>query len=63
MTLVALTLMSSVAYVGLAVLAADLSDDYSYMQQCAIGFSGVLFALKVYLSIYLSLSISIYPFI
>jgi len=47
LTLVALTLMSSVAYVGLAVLAADLSDDYSYMQQCAIGFSGVLFALKV----------------
>jgi hypothetical protein len=30
-----------------AVLAADLLEDYSYMQQCAIGFSGVLFAMKV----------------
>ena len=38
--------MSSVAYVLLALVATELSEDYAYMQQCAIGFSGVLFALK-----------------
>ncbi|XP_023345943.1 rhomboid-related protein 4, partial [Eurytemora carolleeae] len=53
-TLVLLTLMSGIAYVLLAVLAADLSEDYSYMQQCSIGFSGVLFALKVLTSKYSS---------
>lgn len=46
-TLVVLTLMSSTAYVALAMFAADLLEDYSYMQQCAVGFSGVLFAMKV----------------
>ena len=27
--------------------ACPFFQDYSYMQECAIGFSGVLFALKV----------------
>ena len=36
-TLVLLTLASSLAYVGLALVLADLTEDYSYMQQCAIG--------------------------
>jgi hypothetical protein len=29
------------------MFTADLLDDYSYMQQCGVGFSGVLFAMKV----------------
>jgi len=47
LTLVLLTVMSSTAYVGLALLGSDLLGDPTIMRQCAIGFSGVLFALKV----------------
>jgi len=47
LTLLVLTVMSSTAYVGLALLGADLFADQSIMRQCAIGFSGVLFAIKV----------------
>lgn len=46
-TLLLLTILSSAIYVGLAVFASELFNDFSYMRQCAIGFSGVLFALKV----------------
>ncbi|RZF42036.1 hypothetical protein LSTR_LSTR006629 [Laodelphax striatellus] len=42
-----LSLMTSVIYVALAMAATEAFDDYSYMKSCAIGFSGVLFALKV----------------
>ncbi|XP_069948206.1 rhomboid-related protein 4 isoform X3 [Cherax quadricarinatus] len=45
--LVIFTLATSLTYVGLAWVAAEALDTYSYMRQCAIGFSGVLFALKV----------------
>ncbi|XP_075221349.1 rhomboid-related protein 4-like isoform X2 [Lycorma delicatula] len=45
--LVIITLMTSGIYVGLAVGCARFMVDYSYMKSCAIGFSGVLFALKV----------------
>ena len=46
-TLVLLTLSSSVMYVMLAMAGADVLEDPGLMSQCAIGFSGVLFALKV----------------
>lgn len=45
--LVIFTLAESLTYVGLAVAAAEYYESYSYMRQCAIGFSGVIFALKV----------------
>ncbi len=34
-------------YVGLATMAARIFEDPSYMKQCAVGFSAILFALKV----------------
>ena len=34
-------------YTVLCYGAAELLDDLSYTQQCSIGFSGILFALKV----------------
>ena len=46
-TLIILTLVSSIFYVVLAVAGADLLEDHSLMTQCAIGFSGVLFGMKV----------------
>ncbi|XP_075426247.1 rhomboid-related protein 4 isoform X3 [Ascaphus truei] len=36
-----------VVYVMLELILAELMDDPSYKMQCAVGFSGVLFALKV----------------
>jgi len=47
-----LTLASSGIYVGLAYMATEITHDYFYMRQCAIGFSGVLFALKVLTTYY-----------
>ncbi|XP_025079018.1 rhomboid-related protein 4-like isoform X2 [Pomacea canaliculata] len=41
------TVLSSLLYVVLGVLLAELLDDIHYLTQCAIGFSGVVFALKV----------------
>ena len=41
------TLGTSCVYVGLEVLLSDVLEDRSYYKQCAIGFSGVIFALKV----------------
>ena len=46
-TLAVLTVMSSCLYVALALAASDLLEDRTVMTQCAIGFSGVLFAMKV----------------
>ena len=40
-------LSSGVVYVLLSILAADVTEDPSYLHQCAVGFSSVLFALKV----------------
>ena len=40
------TITTSCVYVALAKIAAD-QFDRSYLRQCALGFSGVLFALKV----------------
>ena len=36
-TVAILTVLSSVIYVGLALVASDILEDYSYMNQCAIG--------------------------
>ncbi|KAM9316499.1 rhomboid-related protein 4 [Gastrophryne carolinensis] len=36
-----------VVYIGLQLMLAEWTDDSSYEMQCAVGFSGVLFALKV----------------
>ena len=41
------SIMTGIVYAILAYMAAELLDDPSYIRQCAIGFSGVLFALKV----------------
>jgi len=46
-TLFLLTLMSSSFYVILAFIGAEVLEDVSLLHQCAIGFSGVLFAMKV----------------
>ncbi|KAG0714015.1 Rhomboid-related protein 4 [Chionoecetes opilio] len=50
--LVLFTLATSLTYAGLALAASRHYDDYSYMKQCAIGFSSVIFALKVLTTYY-----------
>ncbi|XP_040577629.1 uncharacterized protein [Lepeophtheirus salmonis] len=45
--LLVLTIGSSLSFVGLSYLAADFLQDPSFIRTRAIGFSGVLFALKV----------------
>lgn len=44
--LVVFTAATSLTYIGLVWGATEAFHTYSYMKQCAIGFSGVLFALK-----------------
>ncbi|KAH9509022.1 Rhomboid- protein 4 [Bulinus truncatus] len=41
------TCLTSATYVGLGLLLSHLTGDESYMKTCAVGFSGVLFAMKV----------------
>ncbi|XP_078420265.1 rhomboid-related protein 4 isoform X1 [Cetorhinus maximus] len=41
------SLMTGVVYLALEMLLVELMKDHSYKLQCAVGFSGVLFALKV----------------
>lgn len=41
------TIMNSFLYVGIEILAYHLFNDFSYLKNCAVGFSGVIFALKV----------------
>ena len=41
------SLLTGLVYTALSYAAADLLEDVSYIQQCSIGFSGILFALKV----------------
>lgn len=45
------TILTSIMYVGINMLLARISDE-SYLLQCAVGFSGVIFALKVLVSYY-----------
>lgn len=45
--LLVFSIACSAIYLILAQLASEIFDDYSYCKQCAIGFSGVLFGLKV----------------
>lgn len=41
------SLLTGVVYLLLEAALTELTDDYSYSMQCAVGFSGVLFGLKV----------------
>ncbi|XP_067851207.1 rhomboid-related protein 4 isoform X2 [Heptranchias perlo] len=41
------SVMTGVVYLVLEMLLTELMNDHSYKVQCAVGFSGVLFALKV----------------
>ena len=41
------SVLSSVVYCGLQIALTEIFDQASYMWQCAAGFSGVIFALKV----------------
>jgi len=41
------TVLTSAIYVVLQVLLTEFTNDYQYYKTCAIGFSGVIFALKV----------------
>uniref|UniRef100_H3DNT7 Rhomboid domain containing 1 n=1 Tax=Tetraodon nigroviridis TaxID=99883 RepID=H3DNT7_TETNG len=41
------SVLTGVVYLVLETLLAELTQDQSYSMQCAVGFSGVLFALKV----------------
>ncbi|MBN3314776.1 RHBL4 protein, partial [Atractosteus spatula] len=41
------SLLTGVVYILLEIALAELTEDQSYKMQCAVGFSGVLFALKV----------------
>ena len=41
------TIATNAVYVGVAVLLSETLHDRNYYKQCAIGFSGVIFALKV----------------
>jgi len=43
----ALTVLTSLAYVFLNLLLSEVFEDDAYIFSCAIGFSGVLFAMKV----------------
>lgn len=46
------TVLTSVTYVGIEVLLTEILDDRQYYKSCAIGFSGVIFALKVLTTAY-----------
>ncbi|XP_018587589.1 rhomboid-related protein 4 isoform X2 [Scleropages formosus] len=45
--IVTFSLLTGVVYLLLALCLSELTQDYFYSMQCAVGFSGVLFALKV----------------
>jgi rhomboid domain-containing protein 1 len=47
------TIMTSLFYVGIELVAYNLFNDYNYLNNCAVGFSGVIFALKVLTTYYL----------
>ncbi|CAG2172703.1 unnamed protein product [Oppiella nova] len=46
-TLLVFTISTAYTYVFANKLMADVSEDYSYLSHCSVGFSGVIFALKV----------------
>ena len=45
--LVMFAILTGVVYSVLSYAAAELLEDVSYIHQCSVGFSGILFALKV----------------
>ena len=50
--LVIFTVLTSIVYVAINVIMSEVFDDRSYRMQCAVGFSGVIFALKVLVTHY-----------
>ncbi|KAG9494224.1 hypothetical protein GDO78_001857 [Eleutherodactylus coqui] len=50
--IVVFSLLTDVVYVLLEFLLSEITHDEYYMIQCAVGFSGVLFALKVLINHY-----------
>lgn len=46
------SLLTGLVYLGLEAALTELTQDYSYSMQCAVGFSGVLFGLKVLVNHY-----------
>ena len=51
-TLLTFCMVSAILTVALSFAVSEIMDDVSYLSQCAVGFSGVLFAFKVLLSYY-----------
>ena len=45
--LIMFAILTGAVYCALSYVAAELLEDVSYTHQCSIGFSGILFALKV----------------
>lgn len=46
------TVLTSVVYVAISIALSELLDDRSYRMTCAVGFSGVIFGLKVLVTHY-----------
>ncbi|RUS74613.1 hypothetical protein EGW08_017617 [Elysia chlorotica] len=46
------TALTGVTYVGLGLVLSEVLDNQSYLTSCAVGFSGVLFAMKVLTNYY-----------
>ncbi|CAG2101730.1 unnamed protein product [Medioppia subpectinata] len=46
-TLIVFTISTAFTYVLVNKLIAETTEDYSYLNHCSVGFSGVIFALKV----------------
>lgn len=46
------TVLTSIVYVALSIALSEVLDDRSYRMTCAVGFSGVIFALKVLVTHY-----------
>lgn len=50
--LVIFTVLTSLVYVAISIVLSEVMDDRSYRMTCAVGFSGVIFALKVLVTHY-----------
>lgn len=46
------TVLTSLVYVAISIALSEIMDDGSYRMTCAVGFSGVIFALKVLVTHY-----------
>lgn len=57
-TLIVFTISTAFAYLFLNKIIAEITGDYSYLNRCSVGFSGVIFALKVLTTHYDTNSVS-----